>query len=111
MFATLMSEQHGTKIAVFGGKPGLKMEYKGGFSFELLCFPASNASLKAWPEIRLLNGQSSILRSRPLDSRMSVVAFPRLSVALITINRTPWLLLICKSFQGETFTSANRNPV
>ena len=29
MFSTLMFERHGTKIAIFGGKPGLQMEYKG----------------------------------------------------------------------------------
>jgi len=29
MFSTLMSERHNTKIAVFGGKPGERMEYKG----------------------------------------------------------------------------------
>jgi hypothetical protein len=31
MFATLMYERHHTKIAVFGGKPGENMEFKGGF--------------------------------------------------------------------------------
>ncbi|KAJ3552372.1 hypothetical protein NM688_g4185 [Phlebia brevispora] len=29
MFSTLMFERHGTRIAIFGGKPGLPMEYKG----------------------------------------------------------------------------------
>jgi len=29
MFSTVMFERHQTKIAVFGGKPGLQMEYKG----------------------------------------------------------------------------------
>ncbi|KAG5639742.1 hypothetical protein H0H81_000022 [Sphagnurus paluster] len=29
MFSTLMNEQHGTKIAVFGGKPGENIEFKG----------------------------------------------------------------------------------
>ena len=29
MFSTLMFERHATKIAIFGGKPGLPMEYKG----------------------------------------------------------------------------------
>ncbi|KAF5384319.1 hypothetical protein D9615_003317 [Tricholomella constricta] len=29
MFSTLMNERHNTKIAVFGGKPGEKMEFKG----------------------------------------------------------------------------------
>ena len=29
MFSTLMFERHQTKIAVFGGKPGEVMEYKG----------------------------------------------------------------------------------
>ncbi|KAG5639740.1 hypothetical protein H0H81_000020 [Sphagnurus paluster] len=29
MFITLMHELHKTKIAVFGGKPGEKMEFKG----------------------------------------------------------------------------------
>lgn len=29
MFSTLMNERHHTKIAVFGGKPGEKMEFKG----------------------------------------------------------------------------------
>ncbi|GLB39840.1 hypothetical protein LshimejAT787_0703500 [Lyophyllum shimeji] len=29
MFSTLMNERHGTKIAVFGGKPGEQMEFKG----------------------------------------------------------------------------------
>lgn len=29
MFSTLMFERHNTKIAIFGGKPGLPMEYKG----------------------------------------------------------------------------------
>jgi len=29
MFSTLMNERHNTKIAVFGGKPGEIMEFKG----------------------------------------------------------------------------------
>jgi hypothetical protein len=29
MFSTLMYERHNTKIAVFGGKPGERLEYKG----------------------------------------------------------------------------------
>ncbi|RDB23935.1 Peptidase S41 family protein ustP [Hypsizygus marmoreus] len=29
MFSTLMNEKHKTKIAVFGGKPGTQMEFKG----------------------------------------------------------------------------------
>ena len=29
MFSTLMFERHATKVAIFGGKPGLPMEYKG----------------------------------------------------------------------------------
>ncbi|KAI0790457.1 hypothetical protein C8Q75DRAFT_117560 [Abortiporus biennis] len=29
MFSTLMFERHQTKVAIFGGKPGLQMEYKG----------------------------------------------------------------------------------
>ena len=29
MFSTLMFERHQTKIAIFGGKPGLPMEFKG----------------------------------------------------------------------------------
>lgn len=29
MFSTLMFERHQTKIAVFGGKPGEIMQYKG----------------------------------------------------------------------------------
>ncbi|KAF8153237.1 hypothetical protein B0H34DRAFT_97367 [Crassisporium funariophilum] len=29
MFSTLMKERHNTKIAIFGGKPGEQMEYKG----------------------------------------------------------------------------------
>ncbi|OCH94582.1 hypothetical protein OBBRIDRAFT_100132 [Obba rivulosa] len=29
MFSTLMFERHQTKVAIFGGKPGLAMEYKG----------------------------------------------------------------------------------
>lgn len=29
MFSTLMFERHNTKTAIFGGKPGLPMEYKG----------------------------------------------------------------------------------
>lgn len=29
MFSTLMFERHGTKIAIFGGKPGEQLQYKG----------------------------------------------------------------------------------
>ncbi|TFK75632.1 hypothetical protein BDN72DRAFT_448111 [Pluteus cervinus] len=29
LFSTLMHERHNTKVAMFGGKPGQKMEYKG----------------------------------------------------------------------------------
>ncbi|KAH9854585.1 hypothetical protein C2E23DRAFT_817092 [Lenzites betulinus] len=29
MFSTLMNERHNTKIAIFGGKPGLQMQFKG----------------------------------------------------------------------------------
>lgn len=29
MFSTLMNERHNTKIAVFGGKPGENVEFKG----------------------------------------------------------------------------------
>ena len=29
MFSTLMYEHHDTKVAIFGGKPGEGMEYKG----------------------------------------------------------------------------------
>jgi hypothetical protein len=29
LFTTLMFEKHGTKIAIFGGKPGEQLEYKG----------------------------------------------------------------------------------
>ncbi|KAI0752695.1 hypothetical protein C8Q80DRAFT_469989 [Daedaleopsis nitida] len=29
MFSTLMKERHNTKVAMFGGKPGLQMQYKG----------------------------------------------------------------------------------
>ncbi|KAI0705325.1 hypothetical protein C8Q76DRAFT_683057 [Earliella scabrosa] len=29
MFSTLMNERHNTKVAIFGGKPGLKMQFKG----------------------------------------------------------------------------------
>ncbi len=29
MFSTLMFERHQTKIAIFGGKPGEKVQYKG----------------------------------------------------------------------------------
>lgn len=33
MFSTLMFERHNTKIAVFGGKPGEQVQYKGNSSF------------------------------------------------------------------------------
>ncbi len=29
MFSTVMFERHQTKIAIFGGKPGVPMEFKG----------------------------------------------------------------------------------
>lgn len=32
MFSTLMNERHNTKIALFGGKPGLAAQFKGAWS-------------------------------------------------------------------------------
>lgn len=29
MFSTLMFERHNTKVAIFGGKPGEQLQYKG----------------------------------------------------------------------------------
>ena len=29
MFSTLMFERHQTKVAIFGGKPGEQLQYKG----------------------------------------------------------------------------------
>ena len=31
MFSTLMNERHNTKVAIFGGKPGLQMQFKGAY--------------------------------------------------------------------------------
>ncbi len=36
MFTTLMYERHNTTIAVFGGKPGLQMEFKGTHVLQFL---------------------------------------------------------------------------
>jgi len=36
LFSTLMNERHQTKIAVFGGKPGEQMEFKGKNELPLL---------------------------------------------------------------------------
>ena len=84
MFTTLMTEQHNTKIAVFGGKPGLKMEYKGRFLLEF--YATSNADLQAWPETRFSIGRTSILRSKPLDLKMSVAMFLRIKFMVLTVT-------------------------
>lgn len=36
MFSTLMNERHNTKIAIFGGKPGEVMEFKGKVTLDPL---------------------------------------------------------------------------
>ena len=32
MFSNLMKERHNTTIAIFGGRPGVQMEFKGALS-------------------------------------------------------------------------------
>jgi hypothetical protein len=49
MFNTLMFERHHTKIAVFGGKPGENIEYKGklflSFAFYLDLLTAASETI------------------------------------------------------------------
>ena len=60
MFSTLMYERHNTKIAVFGGKPGENVEYKGElylvFSSARLPLPqiadGYTGKRQAWPGTR-----------------------------------------------------------
>ncbi|KAJ3481415.1 hypothetical protein NLI96_g7672 [Meripilus lineatus] len=46
MFSTLMFERHQTKIAIFGGKPGLQMEYKGMAGNQVLEWSDLNTEFK-----------------------------------------------------------------
>ncbi|KAI0037089.1 hypothetical protein K488DRAFT_39889 [Vararia minispora EC-137] len=45
-FATNMYERHNTTIAVFGGKPGLDMEYKGMAGYQVLVWTDLDSEIK-----------------------------------------------------------------
>ena len=47
MFSTLMKERHNTKIAIFGGKPGEVMEYKGMAGNQVLEWPDLDTEIKS----------------------------------------------------------------
>lgn len=47
MFSTLMRERHNTKIAIFGGKPGEVMEYKGMAGNQVLEWPDLDTEIKS----------------------------------------------------------------
>ena len=67
MFVTLMNERHNTKIAVFGGKPGLQMQFKGTplSSLCLAGFCGSNErATQVWQVTRCWSGSTSTRRSR-----------------------------------------------
>ena len=67
MFSTLMFERHNTKTAIFGGKPGEQLQYKGTFLF-LLYYSTSTHSatqMQVWLVTRCLSGLTSTTRSRP----------------------------------------------
>jgi hypothetical protein len=68
MFSTLMYERHNTKIAVFGGKPGERLEYKGMSGNQVLEWvdldsEIKTADLKNVREIRRSTSRVAILTS------------------------------------------------
>ncbi len=67
MFSTLMNEHLHTKNAVFGGKPGENVEFKGAANAHRVCVRQSDTGLyQEWLVIRCWNGLIWIRRLRPL---------------------------------------------
>ena len=64
MFSTLMFERHATKIAIFGGKPGLAMEYKGMAGNQVLEWTDIDSEVKT---ANLKNVGVVLLVARGLD--------------------------------------------
>ncbi|KAG6816401.1 hypothetical protein H0H87_006313 [Tephrocybe sp. NHM501043] len=94
MFSTLMNERHGTKIAVFGGKPGENVEFKGMAGNQVLEWANLDTEIK-----------TANLKNVRTQVRLWMYSSLR-SQGPCTVHRTPWPPLTCECEALQTLRSS-----
>lgn len=91
MFSTLVHERHNTKVAIFGGRPGSRIQYKGMAGNQVLDWPDLDSEIKTAnladdelaPKDILVNG----------DMRVNW----RTGESIFLVQRLSWVLMPCIS--------------